>query len=46
MTFVFQGTQNEKREEGVKKNEKKKVVENVPNLKKSTNIQIQKVQKV
>ena len=25
---------------------KKKVVENVPNLKKSTNIQIQKVQKV
>ena len=45
MTFVFQGTQNEKREEGVKKNEKK-VVENVPNLKKSTNIQIQKVQKV
>lgn len=45
MTFVFQGTQNEKREEGVKKNEKKKVVENVPNLK-STNIQMQKVQKV
>ena len=42
----MQGTQNENREEGVKKKKKKKVVEDFPNLRKSTNIQIQKVQKV